>query len=160
MYTGTCGALVPADCNEDGPNATATTYPAGLTIATTIGTVYYLMVDGFNFNGTLANGEYCVLVKKVSGVGIKENAYNASIGLTIYPSPANETVSLQYNSLTKGNTVVTITDITGREMRKNTLISSTGKNTLSIDVRTIASGVYWITLQDEQGSRTAKFLKK
>ena len=31
IYTGTCGNLTPVACNEDGPNATTTYYPAGLT---------------------------------------------------------------------------------------------------------------------------------
>jgi plastocyanin len=65
IYTGTCGALTPYACNEDGPSSGpggAPPYPAGLTIGTTNGTVYYLMVDGFNFNGAISSGQYNIEV--------------------------------------------------------------------------------------------------
>ncbi|MBL0048493.1 MAG: choice-of-anchor J domain-containing protein [Bacteroidetes bacterium] len=68
LYTGSCGNFTAVDCNEDGPSATATEYPAGLTVATTPGTVYYLMVDGFSFQGTVSIGEFCLLVKKLQAV--------------------------------------------------------------------------------------------
>ncbi len=68
IYTGTCGALVPLDCNEDGPNATATTFPAGLTLQTTSGTTYYMLIDGFNFNGTLSTGQYCVNITRLLNI--------------------------------------------------------------------------------------------
>jgi plastocyanin len=65
IYTGTCGALVEFECNEDGPSAGAggaPPYPAGLSINTSVGQVYYMMIDGFNFNGAISSGEYYVEV--------------------------------------------------------------------------------------------------
>jgi len=62
IYTGACGALVPFACNEDGPSATATTYPAGLTFNTNPGEVYYMMIDGFNFNGAISMGEFLIFI--------------------------------------------------------------------------------------------------
>jgi len=69
LYTGSCGSLTPVKCNEDGPNATATTYPAGFSFSTTVGTQYYLMVDGFSFQGAVATGEFCLKVTKQTTVG-------------------------------------------------------------------------------------------
>lgn len=68
LYTGSCGSLTPVKCNEDGPNATANTYPAGFSFSTTAGTQYYLMVDGFSLNGAVATGEFCLLVTKQTTV--------------------------------------------------------------------------------------------
>ncbi len=68
IYTGACGALVPFACNEDGPSATATHYPAGLVINTSPGTVYYMMVDGFNYNGVLSTGEYMLFVTQQTSI--------------------------------------------------------------------------------------------
>lgn len=68
LYTGSCGSLTPVKCNEDGPNATATTYPAGFSFSTTVGTQYYLMVDGFSFQGAVATGEFCLKVTKQTTV--------------------------------------------------------------------------------------------
>ncbi|MBL0048495.1 MAG: T9SS type A sorting domain-containing protein [Bacteroidetes bacterium] len=159
LYTGACGSLSPLACNEDGPSATATVYPAGLTIATTAGTVYYLMVDGFNFQGALSQGEYCILVKKLFGVGIAETI-STNAGLSVYPSPATDKVNIQFTSGAKGNTELKITDITGREVRKSAIVSTPGANTISVDVKSLANGVYWVSVNDDQGTRTVKFLKK
>jgi hypothetical protein len=78
IYTGTCGALVPFACNEDGPSATATIYPAGLTFNTSPGVVYYMMVDGFNFNGAISNGQYLIFVSQQATVAC--NAPSVSLG--------------------------------------------------------------------------------
>lgn len=65
LYSGTCGSLTPIVCNEDGPQATATHYPIGFNIQTQAGVTYYLMIDGFNFNGALSTGNFCISVTKL-----------------------------------------------------------------------------------------------
>ncbi|MFM7176275.1 MAG: T9SS type A sorting domain-containing protein [Bacteroidota bacterium] len=65
IYTGACGSLVPYVCNEDGPSSGANgnpPYPAGLTFNTSPGVTYYMMIDGFNFLGTISNGQYLIEV--------------------------------------------------------------------------------------------------
>ena len=71
IYEGTCTNLIPVTCNEDGPSAGAggnPPYPAGLTLNTTAGTTYYVIVDGFNFNGALSNGEYNIEISQLPTV--------------------------------------------------------------------------------------------
>jgi len=58
---GTCNALNFFDCNEDGPSATATNYPAGGTFNFNAGTTYYLVVDEYYANG-LETGDFCIEV--------------------------------------------------------------------------------------------------
>jgi hypothetical protein len=60
IYEGTCGALVPVACNEDGPSATNTEYPAGLEFQTVAGKVYYMMIDGYIAGGVLSDGQFCI----------------------------------------------------------------------------------------------------
>ena len=62
LYTGSCGSLTPVKCSEDGPNSTSSTFPAGFPFLTTLGTTYYLLVDGFSFVGNVATGEFCIKV--------------------------------------------------------------------------------------------------
>lgn len=65
IYTGACGTLTPYVCNEDGPSSGANgnpPYPAGLTFNTSPGVTYYIMIDGFNFLGTISNGQYLIEV--------------------------------------------------------------------------------------------------
>lgn len=69
LYTGTsCSGLTPIKCNEDGPSATATLYPAGFSFGTTAGQTYYLMVDGFSFNGAVSSGQFCLAVSRIASV--------------------------------------------------------------------------------------------
>ncbi|HMX96999.1 MAG TPA: T9SS type A sorting domain-containing protein, partial [Bacteroidia bacterium] len=77
--------LTPVACNEDGPNATTTYYPAGLTLTTTPGTVYYMIVDGFNFQGTLSNGQFCVQVTNQSVIACGDTTISS--GLTVLNKP-------------------------------------------------------------------------
>ncbi|MEM1321555.1 MAG: T9SS type A sorting domain-containing protein [Bacteroidota bacterium] len=62
IYSGDCGNLTPVACSEDGPTSTNTDLKAGIALPTMAGVTYYVMVDGFNFNGALSSGEYCIQV--------------------------------------------------------------------------------------------------
>jgi len=87
IYSGDCGSLTPVACNEDGPNADydAYLYPAGLEFATEAGVQYYVMVDGFNFLGSISMGEYCVKFTQVENIAC--NNPNVSGG-TVTMDPA------------------------------------------------------------------------
>ena len=77
LYEGTCGALTALACNEDGPNATSTYYPAAITFFTTPGVTYYLMVDGFSFNGAVSEGDFNIEVTMVPGVACGDTSVTA-----------------------------------------------------------------------------------
>ncbi len=97
IYTGSCGSLVAVACNEDGPSATATYYPAGLTLSTVAGNTYYVMIDGFNFNGTLSEGEYCILVTQLTTIQCND--------ATVTPG----TVSANHTDLCHNDTLIVST---------------------------------------------------
>lgn len=84
LYTGSsCTNLTPIKCNEDGPSSGpggAPPYPAGFTFGTTVGQTYYLMVDGFSFNGAVSTGEFCLLISRVASVACGDPA--VSVGTT------------------------------------------------------------------------------
>jgi PA domain/Secretion system C-terminal sorting domain len=71
IYEGECGALVPVACNEDGPSATATEYPAGLEFQTVLDKVYYVMIDGFNFQGAISDGQFCIQATNKTAVVVQ-----------------------------------------------------------------------------------------
>lgn len=60
VYTGDCGALTPVACNEDGPNAVVGNYIAAVELPTEAGVTYYMLIDGFNFNGAISDGQFCI----------------------------------------------------------------------------------------------------
>jgi len=80
LYTGTCGSLTSVACNDDGPNAVTGNYISGLTVNTVAGTVYYLMVDGFNFNGTISIGQFCLNVTKQATVSCADPSVTVGTG--------------------------------------------------------------------------------
>jgi len=60
LYEGTCADLTPVSCSEDGFEATEDNLKFGIEIYTEVGVQYYLMVDGFNFQGDLSLGDFCL----------------------------------------------------------------------------------------------------
>ncbi|HEX5003356.1 MAG TPA: T9SS type A sorting domain-containing protein [Bacteroidia bacterium] len=85
IYTGSCGSLVPFACNEDGPSATSSTWPAGLVINTTVGQVYYMMIDGYNDGGSISAGEYLIEVTQQATIGCSDPS------VTLGTASANKT---------------------------------------------------------------------
>jgi PA domain/Secretion system C-terminal sorting domain len=79
IYSGTCGNLTPVACNEDAPGATAGNYYAGLQLATTEGTVYYMIVDGFSLQGAVSIGEYCIKFTQLTGTPVVDVTFRVNM---------------------------------------------------------------------------------
>jgi hypothetical protein len=73
----------------------------------------------------------------------------------VYPNPANSVLNIGTKSLLNLQEV-TIIDISGKEVYKrvNSLSSE------SIDVSSLASGVYFVTFKSDNGVTTKKFIKE
>lgn len=63
LYTGECGSLTAVDCNDD-VDAANDDYRSTLTISTTAGTVYYLMVDTYQGD----DGTYCLDIEQIASI--------------------------------------------------------------------------------------------
>ncbi len=80
IYSGDCGNLTPVACNEDSPNAVAGNFIAGLELATTPGTVYYMMIDGFNlFGTTLSGGQFCINFSQLTGIPVVDVTFRVDM---------------------------------------------------------------------------------
>jgi len=84
IYTGNCGALIPMVCNEDFEDAGTGNYPAAIQLSTVVGETYYILVDGFNLNDNLAEGEFCMFITQFEFIGC--NAPNVSGGVASSPT--------------------------------------------------------------------------
>jgi len=62
VYTDGCGTLTPVACNEDGPNISQGSFPSLIEFTAEAGVEYLIMVDGFNFEGSVSVGEFCMIV--------------------------------------------------------------------------------------------------
>jgi len=71
---------------------------------------------------------------------------------SIYPNPVNNVLNVYVkNEITINN--LTITDLNGRNV-------SSSSSSSSIDVSNLSSGVYFVSIETNEGKGTAKFVKK
>jgi hypothetical protein len=75
-------------------------------------------------------------------------AQNFSASLQLYPNPAHESTLLEINQ--PGRHTVTLRDYTGKDVQK----FSSVENSLQIDSRPLAAGLYFVTVAEEVGAKT------
>lgn len=92
-----------------------------------------------------------------STVGIHELS-NAS-NLNLFPNPANQYAILKYESNLVSELNVTISDITGKEVQQQSTQTNAGSNTLKLNIETLESGVYFVTISDGENSKKIKLIK-
>ena len=76
--------------------------------------------------------------------------------LNIYPNPATNFVNIEVNSNTYRNEYLKIISLDGKIIKNETLRLNKGKNTYKVDVSSLNSGVYIITI----GNKMSKFIKR
>lgn len=117
------------------------------------------------------NGTYTVRVTTNAGCGAISSPYaytgngtgltshdRQQDGFTIYPNPAGATVSITMATVVKGAVQVSISDVSGRIVSEHTA-SFDGK-AMTLDVHSLASGVYIIRLQGGTLNLQAKLIKQ
>jgi len=100
IYTGSCGSPTFVACGED-INLAGQNYRARVNLQTTTGTVYYVMVDGFdnvswNPNQVLSEGNFCLGVTRIDQVSVNEVSNTQSFSL--YPNPSNGQFVIESNN--------------------------------------------------------------
>jgi hypothetical protein len=74
----------------------------------------------------------------------------------VFPNPVNDVLFFDASQFQFNNNTVEIMDVSGRNLSFNTQIDAT-KGT--INVSALSPGVYWLNIQSEQGTFSARFLK-
>jgi len=83
--------------------------------------------------------------------GVEETA-SEMMQLAIYPNPVSSRLTLRFAG-TAGTAAVTIVDATGRAVSTSRIASVEGQNSLTIDVDGLATGVYFVRI--ENGASTS-----
>lgn len=78
----------------------------------------------------------------------------------LYPSPAQGSVTIEYNSNTTATVSLLLTDMLGRLLQQLTLLPAMGFNKQLIDTRTLAKGNYVVTLLSGNEKVERKFVKE
>jgi len=89
--------------------------------------------------------------------GIQNIEANSNISL--YPNPADNSISLEFNSGINGNAKIDISDVTGRIISTRLLNSFSGKQ-ITMDVSGLASGMYFVKISTPKSEYYAKFIRQ
>lgn len=96
-----------------------------------------------------------VIVVDTPNVGVKENELNAA-RLSLYPNPANGSITVDAKFIQTQPVTVTVVDILGRELDKRVYAKT--EFTDVINTSNYNAGVYFCTISNANGSKTLKFL--
>ena len=108
--------------------------------------------------GTTADGEvedYSVIIKNpTSTAGIDENELFNSV--SIYPNPATDQLTIDFNDLESVIDVVKIKDVTGKTILE---LKNKDSKAIQVDVSTLSQGMYHVVLQAGSIQTTRRFVK-
>jgi len=99
------------------------------------------------------NTNTMVYVNVVLPTGITESPKNESF--LIYPNPAQENITITTSSQQK-QTLVSIYNMQGQQMKS---ITFNNQNSMQLDVRALARGMYIVKLKSDNGVGVRKFVK-
>ncbi len=86
---------------------------------------------------------------------------NSKFFYKLYPSPATDHISLDYNNKTNDNKAdYTILDMAGRVVQSGSLQLSGGRSVAQVNLSNIASGNYLLSVKSNNINVEAKFIKQ
>lgn len=119
-------------------------------IGYTIGTTYISYPGASNYGavyvGTFGNGAY--VTKDFVGFEEIDTHISNHTSLKIYPNPAQNQVTISYNSKFNKTYLLEIFDLSGKRVAQRDIEINTGNNRIEIDVYDIENGSYIVRLTD------------
>ncbi len=115
--------------------------------------IIQMLIDSSHTAGAIVtnlNSERILVNSTV--LGFKESGANS---FNIYPNPVRDILTIDLNS--KGTTIITISDISGKIIEKDIVNNSNIK--FNINVSGIASGSYFIKTENSGTASQQKFIK-
>lgn len=150
--------------NASSTNATVVTYEAPLNTLNLADNAITVVASGFldptmNSNGpafglyvALTSGGQMVPLSVVTS--IKDQLSGAEIKL--FPNPATDLLNINFSGLKAGESVMTITDMNGRQISQRNFGTQSGDADLQMDLSDVPAGLYMINLQQGEYQITEK----
>jgi len=162
VYKGSCGSLVPVDCNEDIGSGNDQYAAQIANLGAEAAKEYYILVDGcrcIGANSALASGQFCLRVEQLSTVGTAEIA--APGKLSLFPNPAGERTDLQFELPINQEVTIDLMDHLGRMVRTvlPTQELPAGIKTVAVELAGLKAGTYFLVLKGAAGNETVLFVK-
>ena len=92
----------------------------------------------------------------VSGIDETPQMY----GVNLYPNPADEEVTLSFNSINTQEVTVAIQDVFGKTIQSHQLLAQNGSNLVFLDTQKLAAGTYFVRLMNGATPINLKFIKE
>ena len=144
IYSGTCGALIPIQCNDDNPGSGAYSLTSGASL--TPGSIVYIRAWGY---GT-SSGAFSISAYDASLLGIDSFANG---NFTYYPNPVKSVLNL---SFVRNITDVAVFNLIGQQV----LVKSVNATQSEIDMTALASGTYVLKVTADGQVKTLKVIKE
>jgi len=112
--------------------------------------------------GTFGNGVYQTNLTNIGDVlGVENQVQLFDLDWNIYPNPLNDKATITYE-LGKASAVkVDVIDELGKKVKLASLYNGIqGFNTVQLDLTTLKSGIYFISLSVEEKQFTQQIIKK
>lgn len=110
--------------------------------------IYLIKTDTMGLSGSTGSETFYV-------TGISDPAAAQAIKFAVYPNPANSSITVNLdNSITAGETTISVTDLLGRE-----IINMTASGTASvIDLQNLPDGLYAVTVKNPEFCASKKLV--
>jgi PKD repeat protein len=110
----------------------------------------------FIFTSKGGNNIYIDDINIDTSTGLEELSENVS-GLSLYPNPASEELNVSFDLNTTKSMNIIITNVLGQNVQESGMsIFNKGQNKLSLDLRQLKSGVYFVKFSDGKQEITRK----
>ncbi len=159
VYTGSCDALTSVTCNDDGPNAVMGDFPSFVEFTAEAGTEYLIMVDGFNFNGSISDGEFCMFITQQTSVSVLEVNEDV-LGMTVFPNPVQDLLNLNINVADYSEATIMISNVAGQMVQQQIVNLQNGDNVLNINLDNAPAGVYMVSVETSSHQAVSRFIKQ
>jgi hypothetical protein len=90
-------------------------------------------------------------------VGIEE--LNMAGNLLLFPNPANDQLSIQFDALNTTSLSLQILDETGRKVSQPVGVKASGKVNQYLDIASLSSGVYFLKINSDNHTEQIRFVK-
>jgi len=115
---------------------------------------------GFGANEIPSIGLYISAESKLTNVNTAAVYADEGMGLSVFPNPTSDVLNVALELEEAADVTYIVTDVTGRVINMATQ-SNVTEATSTLDVSSLAGGVYFITAQTAEGKQaTQRFVKK
>lgn len=100
--------------------------------------------------------DFIVIPVQPGSVGIKET--EANFNLNLFPNPASDQVTLQFDMKIEDDGYICITDLSGKTVFQKQIVAQANTNSVSLSLENFADGIYLIQYRGKVNSSVQKLL--